>query len=29
MSEAYKVRVGGAEFSKNISELYDKDRDLY
>lgn len=29
MSEAYKVRVGDAEFSKNISELFDKDRDLY
>ncbi|HWO30926.1 MAG TPA: hypothetical protein VNO32_19190 [Candidatus Acidoferrum sp.] len=29
MYEAYKVRVGDVEFSKNISELFDGDRYLY
>jgi hypothetical protein len=29
MYEAYKVRVGDVEFSKNISELFEGDRYLY
>jgi hypothetical protein len=29
MYEAYKVRVGDVEFSKNVSELFEGDRYLY
>ncbi len=29
MYEAYKTRVGDAEFSRNISQLFEEDRYLY